>query len=134
MNMKNLFKNVLLASHPVGSIFITTDGDFDPHEKWGGSWELLKDKFLVGAGDAYTLGASGGEAEHTLTMSEMPAHSHGAQYQTSSGTLSFGYVYQNKGQMSGTGESSSGLSTQGNSQPHNNLPPYTAVNMWLRTA
>lgn len=36
MNMKNLFKNVLLASHPVGSIFITTDGDFDPHEKWGG--------------------------------------------------------------------------------------------------
>lgn len=36
MNVKNLFKNVLLASHPVGSIFITTDGSFDPHAKWGG--------------------------------------------------------------------------------------------------
>lgn len=36
MNVKNLFKNVLLASHPVGSIFITTDGSFDPHI-WGGN-------------------------------------------------------------------------------------------------
>ena len=34
--IKNLFKNVLLASHPVGSIYITTDGSFDPHESWGG--------------------------------------------------------------------------------------------------
>ena len=68
--IKNLFKNILLASHPVGSIYITTDGSFDPHESWGGSWELLEDRFLVGAGNTYTLGASGGEAEHTLTVDE----------------------------------------------------------------
>lgn len=37
----------------------------------------LRDRFIVGAGSSYGLGAKGGEATHTLTVSELPAHAHG---------------------------------------------------------
>lgn len=96
----------------------------------GGSWELLKDKFLVGAGDAYTLGASGGEAEHTLTVNEMPRHTHAnAIYNQGSGTSAANHVtWGTAGTVTMT------IAETGGSQAHNNLPPYTAVNMWLRTA
>ena len=38
----------------------------------------LRDRFIVGAGNSYVIGATGGEATHTLTVAEMPSHSHGA--------------------------------------------------------
>lgn len=132
MNIKNLFKNILLASHPVGSIFITTDGNFDPHEKWGGAWELLEDSFLVGAGNTYALGATGGEATHTLTVDEIPSHQHGLGARSGSTTGSY------YGQVPWCGNAGTQKDIQtlltGGGQAHNNLPPYTAVNMWLRTA
>ena len=36
----------------------------------------LRDRFIVGAGNSYTVGATGGEATHKLTTSEMPSHNH----------------------------------------------------------
>lgn len=32
---------------------------------------------LLSAGDTYAVGSEGGEAQHTLTVEEMPSHSHG---------------------------------------------------------
>ena len=41
------------------------------------TWEQdCKDRFPLGAGDTYKVGATGGEASHKLTIAEMPAHSH----------------------------------------------------------
>ena len=37
----------------------------------------LRDRFIVGAGNSYSVGNTGGEATHTLTVAEMPSHSHG---------------------------------------------------------
>jgi len=34
----------------------------------------LKDRFIVGAGREYSVGATGGEAFHTLTVAEIPSH------------------------------------------------------------
>lgn len=36
----------------------------------------LTDRFVIGAGDTYDVGSSGGESTHTLTISEMPQHNH----------------------------------------------------------
>ena len=38
----------------------------------------LRDRFIVGAGNNYAKGATGGEATHQLTEAEMPAHTHGS--------------------------------------------------------
>jgi len=36
----------------------------------------LRDRFVVGAGSSYSVGATGGENIHTLTVAEMPSHNH----------------------------------------------------------
>ena len=63
---------------PVGMI-ITTGSPTSPAALYDGtSWTQIKDRFLIGAGGSYALGSTGGSATHTLTVDEMPAHSHGA--------------------------------------------------------
>lgn len=36
----------------------------------------LRDRFVVGAGNGYGVGTTGGEATHVLTIAEMPSHTH----------------------------------------------------------
>ena len=50
--------------------------EINPSELFGGTWERIKDKFLLSAGEAYEAGAMGGEATHELTTEEMPTHAH----------------------------------------------------------
>jgi microcystin-dependent protein len=38
----------------------------------------LRDRFIIGAGTSYAVGATGGSANHTLTTAEMPTHTHNA--------------------------------------------------------
>lgn len=61
--------------YPVGSIYMNVNST-SPATLFGGTWEQLKDRFLLGAGDTYTEGDTGGSANHTLTTDEMPSHNH----------------------------------------------------------
>lgn len=61
--------------YPVGSIYMSV-ASASPATLFGGTWEQLKDRFLLGAGDSYTAGDTGGSASHTLTTDEMPSHNH----------------------------------------------------------
>ena len=72
----NLKALILDLAHPVGSYY-WSDDPTDPGELFGGTWEQVKDKFILAAGDTYTAGTTGGAASHTLTVAELPAHSHG---------------------------------------------------------
>ena len=65
------FVNLLDIVYPVGSIYQSMDAT-SPVDFIGGTWTKIK-TFLYGAD---TAKQTGGEATHTLTVDEMPAHSH----------------------------------------------------------
>lgn len=120
--------NSILAAYPVGSIYMSVN-DTSPASLFGGTWEQLKDRFLLAAGDAYNAGLTGGEATHTLTIEEMPSHSHKMEnvgLSWSTGSFSYSVQY--------TEISSRGYNTNdvGGNLSHNNMPPYLVVYCWKR--
>lgn len=135
-------QEVFLAVHPVGSIFLSTDGT-EPAELYGGTWEQIKDVFLLGAGDTYAAGGTGGEAEHTLTKSELPRireHLNGltaydANINGVEGilTLTEENTHSNVQPGNGTKYTTLGMSL-GDGLPHNNMPPYYSIYIWRRVA
>jgi len=151
--LKNIGNKVALDYvHPIGQIFISADANFDPNVEWGGTWTKLTNRFLIGAGGSYALGAEGGSTSYTpagtntgtaITINQMPKHSHSNRYQSGSGNLSWGYNYQSKGTLSAATPDSGGIEYTGGGQAHSHtfngteatiIPPYKAVYMWQRTA
>jgi microcystin-dependent protein len=179
--------------YPVGSIYMSVN-NVNPSTMFGGTWEQIKDKFLLACGDTYNNGATGGEANHTLTSNEIPSHNHSYTKATgvdnhtltNSEMPSHSHVYNavwvdNSPVESDTGErafewqfgrvesgetmyqlylhqrssdpflethtkggggshnhglssSSDNTGNKGGGTSHNNMPPYLAVNVWVRTA
>ena len=66
---------LLSSSFPLGAIYMSVNST-NPGELFGGIWEALENKFLLGASSSYPVGSTGGEVNHTLTLSEMPTHNH----------------------------------------------------------
>ena len=98
----------------------------------------LKGKVVVGLDgndtDFNSIGKIGGEKTHTLTIDEMPSHTH-ALYDMAGGSIQF-QPYTSidngtTGQNTTTGYASlTGYS--GGSQPHNNLQPYQVQNYIIK--
>lgn len=65
----------LLRIYPIGSIY-TSVVNTNPASLFGGVWESIGDRFLLGAGSSYDGGQTGGESSHILTTAEMPSHNH----------------------------------------------------------
>ena len=128
----------------IGQIILSTTLDTVDKviELYDGEWEPFgAGQVLVGAGTipatkegeenrVFTAGNTGGEYEHTLTVDEMPAHTHndhglgsqgggGATFNYPGG---YGYYWGNTTGSAGGGKS------------HNNMQPYITVNIWKRTA
>lgn len=61
--------------YPVGSVYISFNST-DPTTLFGGTWERLKDTFLLANGNTYAPNTIGGSATKTLTTSNLPAHTH----------------------------------------------------------
>lgn len=77
-----LSANILNVIYPIGSIYLSVNTT-DPTLLFGGTWEQIKGRFLLGAGSNdvdvdVTLGETGGEAKHALTVDELAEHNHGA--------------------------------------------------------
>lgn len=123
-----------LDVYPVGSIYMSVNGA-DPGTLFGGTWEQLEDRFLLAAGTTYAAGATGGEAEHTLTVGEMPSHTHSLYGGNNVDPPDwFGGSGNAYGIMNKAGTAYSYLGNTGGGAAHNNMPPYLAVYMWKRTA
>lgn len=118
-----LHKRILLAAHPVGSIYQSTV-ETSPAELFGGTWEAIEGRFLLGANERYVAGSTGGTAEHVLTRESIPHLGTGIKYVGSGGTFS---SVDNGGYAEvwlGGGPTTKLI----------NMPPYLAVNMWKRVS
>lgn len=126
--VKTTINTVIKSIYKVGDYFITHNAE-DPAKRFGGQWELVKDKFLIGAGGDYEILSEGGEKEHTLTTEEMPRHGHKIN------NLQLFWDHWNSGSQ-GEGARGNGGETwteeTGGDQPHNNMPPYKAVYIWVK--
>ena len=136
--------------YPVGSIYISVNAT-NPTALFGGTWEQIKDRFLLAAGNTYAAGSTGGEAAHT--------HKYGFQYGAYYGSISMELDAQSGALQGGTGNPvGSAYAANTNSDVNNNaasakknlmlshyksiadtssasnMPPYLAVYAWKRTA
>ena len=129
--------------YPVGSIYMSVNSA-DPGTLFGGTWQQIKDRFLLSAGDTYAAGNTGGSAKATL-----PSHKH---------TLGSG-GYQLWGVKIGEGSTEDGNKISGTAKYYAaatggstsnykwlvsvdsngvsdvsqaNMPPYLAVYVWKR--
>lgn len=136
-------KTIVDLIYPVGSIYMSVNSA-DPGTLIGGTWERIKDRFLLSAGDTYAAGNTGGSAKATL-----PSHTH---------TLGSG-GYQLWGVKIGKGSTEDGNKITGNAKYYAaatggstsnykwlesvdskgvsdvsqaNMPPYLAVYVWQR--
>ena len=133
--------------YPVGSIYMSVNST-NPATLFGGTWESIGGKFLLGANTTYSAGSIGGEATHTLTVDEIPSHNHntnnwtmvvnarGLNMKTSIGATtvkedSTAIVPNIHATKNGDNNA---VESAGGSKQHNNMPPYLVVYMWKRTA
>lgn len=142
-NPNEMYVSILDFIYPVGSIYMSVNA-VNPGELIGGTWERIKDRFLLSAGDTYAAGNTGGSAKATL-----PSHTH---------TFGSGN-YQMWGAKAGTGSTEPGNQISGDAKYYAaakgkstsnykwldnvdskgvsdvsqaNMPPYLAVYVWKR--
>lgn len=119
--------------YPVGSIYMSVNAT-NPSALFGGTWEQIKDRFLLSAGDSHAAGSTGGEETHTLTAAELPDHTHTFKYTGQSVTTGVNAIRLNQAASNQYNAYSGGQSSNCKGQAHNNMPPYLAVYVWKRTA
>ena len=134
--------------YPVGSIYLSTFST-SPSSLFGGTWEQIKDVFLLAAGDTYTAGSTGGSANAVVVR-------HGGHVKPSdvdSGSIatadwevapnSSNSYFMNIDKLGAYGDRRAftkefgnevGFRTlyKGESGTGKNMPPYLTVYMWER--
>ena len=137
--VKKAIAEAKLAAWPVGSIYITVSNT-SPAALFGGTWERISERFLLGASSSYPAGGTGGEFTHKLTQSELPNYSlsvtNGSNViRSKTGNSADAYVQTQSGGWGIPNWESKTVTVAsgGSGEAHNNMPPYLAVNMWKRT-
>ena len=140
---------VLDNVYPIGSIYMNVNST-NPGTLFGGTWEQIQGRFLLGMSSSYPAGSQGGEASHTLTTAEMPIHGHNpaneAGYSGFITNSKKAFSIGDMGSQSGSGRyypyasaafdisRNTMTGTTGGGNPHNNMPPYLSIYIWKRTA
>ena len=65
--------------YPVGSVYMTSDDNFNPAEVFGGEWHhVTEDVYLKAV--MSDGGSTGGSTDHVITASNLPPHVHGMRH------------------------------------------------------
>jgi hypothetical protein len=125
------WRNTALDSHPVHSFYIAYSHT-SPAEEFGGTWTRISERFLYACPEDATIGLTAGEKTHTLTVSEMPSHTHTVKVYART-------VYATGAAKTAAhwseGDGTKNLPTPsytGGGAAHNNMPPYVYVSIWRR--
>lgn len=113
------FEKIALAFYPVGAVYQSTVAT-SPSEIFGGTWQRITGKFLVGVDESDSDFNAGGKTGGTKNL---VGHRHavGNNITTTNAT-------------SGTGVVSTNSYTGHPDASYTQLPPYETVFMWKRTA
>lgn len=135
--------------YPVGSIYFSTN-DVNPSTLFGGVWERFANGRAIVGVDASqtefnTVKKEGGSKTHSLTINEMPSHTHSQSphshsltiTKTSAGGNSYnGYLnaqYSGNGSYTyNTANATASNNNTGGNAAHNNLQPYITCYIWTR--
>lgn len=131
-----------LSNYPVGCTIIGADSGANPASYLPGmsstTWARVEGKMIIGASDSdddFDLNETGGAKTHTLTINEMPSHSH-ARDRVYGGSPSFGGgsdpILIPK--LSGATTQTLNSDPTGGGDPHPIMNPYLAKYVWQRTA
>lgn len=108
----------------------------------------LRNRFLVGAGDKYSVGNTGGADSVTLSVDQMPSHTHDI---TDNGHKHTTNIYSQTGRSdnandrnvrvpdnviieSSTNKTGISINPKGGGQAHENKPPYYALCFIMKVA
>lgn len=75
LNSLDKVDEVISKVYPVGSIYMSVN-DTDPGTLFGGTWQQIQGKFLLGASSGHSAGSTGGAETVTLSAGNIPAHTH----------------------------------------------------------
>lgn len=125
---------------PVGGIILWS-GSVD---KIPDGWALCDGKnetpnlcnfFVVGAGREYAVGSTGGLAKVKLTTGQLPSHGHNIHFKTAGYSACYNgkqEVYANWGGSKDNGQVKDSTDSTGNTEAHENRPPYYALAYIIR--
>jgi microcystin-dependent protein len=99
----------------------------------------LRGRVPIGVSSSYLAGAVGGEAAHTLTVQEMPAHTHQVTACSTGATqaiMANNFWASTMSYDDGPDATMApgAIGTSGSGAPHNNMQPYLALNFCVAIA
>ena len=127
-------------AYPVGSIYMNATNSTNPATLLGfGTWSSFgAGRVLIGIDssdtDFDTAEETGGSKTHTLSVAELPAHSHTISGNISRSGFSFEHHQFNSRMPGENFDTNPNVSNTGSGIAHNNVQPYIVVYMWKRTA
>lgn len=147
--INELFAMMFEVEHPIGSLYLSMSENDDPNTKWNVfgitcGWELVKDRFLLGAGGTYTVDNIGGKTDYNLRANIGAANGNANiiayNYDAATATQN---ANKNKQIYAVTGSSSASTVSSWNHSTYvvdkNSsslttyiIPPYIATNIWKR--
>ena len=120
--------------YPVGSIYMNAAVATNPATLLGfGTWAAYAEGRVpvgkAGSGTFDTLGEEQGAETHTLSIAEIPAHTHTYTKHSGTSALSIHDISHTV-----TNHASANTGSTGGGGAHNNIQPSITVYMWRRTA